>query len=57
MRLAESGIFDLITLDVDLPGASGFEICTRLKENPRLRDTRTAFASDVASRGRPATRF
>jgi DNA-binding response OmpR family regulator len=48
MRLAEDGNFDLITLDVDLPGASGFEICARLKENPRLRDTPIVFVS-----GRP----
>jgi putative two-component system response regulator len=48
MRLAEGEVFDLITLDVDLPETSGFEICTRLKENPRLRDTPVVFVS-----GRP----
>jgi two-component system alkaline phosphatase synthesis response regulator PhoP len=34
MRLAQTRGFDLITLDVNLPGISGFEICRRLKENP-----------------------
>jgi DNA-binding response OmpR family regulator len=34
MRLAQTGQFDLITLDVNLPGISGFEICSRLRENP-----------------------
>jgi putative two-component system response regulator len=43
--LAEEGNFDLITLDVDLPDANGFKICSRLKENPRLRDTPVVFVS------------
>jgi DNA-binding response OmpR family regulator len=34
LQMAQDGHFDLITLDVDLPDASGFEICRRLKENP-----------------------
>jgi len=34
MKLAQTRGFDLITLDVNLPGISGFEICRRLKENP-----------------------
>jgi DNA-binding response OmpR family regulator len=34
MKLAQTREFDLITLDVNLPGISGFEICRRLKENP-----------------------
>lgn len=34
MRLAQTREFDLITLDVNLPGISGFEICHCLKENP-----------------------
>jgi len=34
MQMAQDEIFDLITLDVDLPDMSGFEICFRLKENP-----------------------
>ena len=32
MRLATATPFDLITLDVDLPGIKGFEICRELKQ-------------------------
>jgi putative two-component system response regulator len=45
MQKAQDGNFDLITLDVDLPDASGFSLCSRLKENPRLRDTPIIFVS------------
>lgn|SRR5665213_1242079 len=45
MQLAEEGNFDLITLDVDLPDGNGFEICSRLKEHPRLRNTPVVFVS------------
>jgi CheY-like chemotaxis protein len=30
MELARDGDFDLITLDIDLPGMSGFEVCRNL---------------------------
>ena len=45
LRLAENGGFDLITLDVDLPEANGFEICSRLKQDPQLRQTPVVFVS------------
>jgi DNA-binding response OmpR family regulator len=45
LRLAENGKFDLITLDVDLPETSGFEICSRLKQDPLLRQTPVVFVS------------
>jgi DNA-binding response OmpR family regulator len=48
MQVVQEGDFDLITLDVDLPDASGFELCSRLKENPLLNDTPVVFVS-----GRP----
>jgi DNA-binding response OmpR family regulator len=48
IQLAQNGEFDLITLDVDLPGMNGFEICRRLKEDARLRHTPVVFVS-----GRP----
>jgi DNA-binding response OmpR family regulator len=34
LQKAQIEMFDLIVLDVDLPGMSGFEVCRRLKENP-----------------------
>ena len=43
--MAEAGDFDLITLDVDLPDGNGFKLCSRLKENPQLRDTAIIFVS------------
>lgn len=39
MEMAESGNFDLITLDVSLRGESGLTLCRELKENPRLKST------------------
>lgn len=34
LHMVQAENFDLITLDVDLPDISGFEICHRLRENP-----------------------
>jgi DNA-binding response OmpR family regulator len=48
MALAQDGNFDLITLDIDLPGISGFEICRRLKQDARLRQTPVIFVSGRA---------
>jgi len=45
MQMAEEGNFDLITLAVDLPDGNGFNLCSRLKENPRLCDTPIIFVS------------
>lgn len=48
LRLAQTRDFDLITLDVELPGTSGFEIYERLRKIPQLKDTPICFVS-----GRP----
>jgi len=48
MRLAQTEAFNLITLDIDMPGISGFEMCQRLKQIPHLKDTPVIFVS-----GRP----
>lgn len=45
LQLAASGRFDLITLDVNLQGANGYEICAELKEHPCLRLTPIIFVS------------
>ena len=45
LQLAQAGVFDLITLDVSLPGMNGFELCRRLKQNPRLSETPVVFVS------------
>jgi putative two-component system response regulator len=36
MRLTEEQNYDLILSDIDLPDMDGFEICRRLKQNPKL---------------------
>jgi DNA-binding response OmpR family regulator len=39
IEMAESGNFDLITLDVNLRGESGLSLCRELKRNPLLKRT------------------
>ena len=48
MELARENKFDLITLDVDLPDISGFEICSELKQRHLSCHTPIVFVS-----GRP----
>ena len=45
IQLARDGDFDLITLDIDLPDMSGFEVCRSLKQDSALRDTPVVFVS------------
>lgn len=45
LRLAQAGAFDLITLDIDLPGLNGFDLFQRLKKIPQVRDTPILFVS------------
>jgi DNA-binding response OmpR family regulator len=47
-QLAQVREFDLITLDVELPGTTGFNIYQKLREIPHLKDTPIVFVS-----GRP----
>ena len=39
IKLAETKHFDLIFLDVMMPGISGYETCTRLRENSSYKKT------------------
>jgi DNA-binding response OmpR family regulator len=49
LLLAVSDEFDLITLDLDMPGIHGFDLFQRLKKLPQLRDTAVIFVSGNAS--------
>ena len=45
MELARNRKFDVITLDISLPDADGFQICTELKERHISRNTPVIFVS------------
>ena len=49
LRLAQTEKFDLITLDVDMPGINGFELFQRLKQIPHLIETPVVFVSGRAT--------
>ena len=42
---------DLVLMDIEMPGISGYEVCRRLKEGPETREIPVIFIS--AHRGRP----
>jgi DNA-binding response OmpR family regulator len=43
LPLVESSSFDLFILDVVMSGMSGFDLCRRIRENPRSSDTPVIF--------------
>lgn len=45
VRLVQAADFDLITLDIDLPGGNGFEIFARFKKLPCWQNTPVVFVS------------
>ena len=45
LELAQANRFDLITLDIDLPGISGLEICRELKQRHLSRNTPVVFVT------------
>src|SRR5258706_2497564 len=53
LELADSELPDIILLDVMMPGMDGFEVCRRLKANPRTTDIPVVMVtalSDIADR-------
>ena len=46
----KSNKVDLILLDVDMPGKSGFAICQAIKENPSIKDIPVIFVTSRAER-------
>jgi DNA-binding response OmpR family regulator len=51
MQLAQKIRFDLITLDIDLPDADGFSICSKLKHQDFTRNTPIVFISGRSLEG------
>jgi CheY-like chemotaxis protein len=49
LRLAETSSFDLITLDLEMPGLTGFDLFQRLKQIPHLNETPIVFVSGRAT--------
>lgn len=39
---------DLILLDIMLPGIDGYEVCQKVRQNPKLPDTKIIFLSALA---------
>jgi DNA-binding response OmpR family regulator len=49
LRLAQTQVFDLITLDLEMPGGSGFDLFRRFRQIPRLAETPIVFVAGNAS--------
>ena len=49
LRLAQSQAFDLITLDLEMPGLNGFDLFRRLRQIPHLAETPIVFVAGNAS--------
>jgi DNA-binding response OmpR family regulator len=49
MRLAQTQVFDLITLDISMPGCNGFELLRRLRRIPHLQQPIVIFISGNAT--------
>ena len=49
LRLAQAEAFDLITLDLEMPDGSGFDLFGHLKRIPHLKETPVVFVSGNAT--------
>ncbi len=47
LKLLSENPFDLVFLDVDMPGMDGFELCTRLRNMPTHRKTPVVFVTSL----------
>ena len=47
LKQLTEGSFDLIFLDVDMPGMTGFELCTKLRALPRYKKTPVVFVTSL----------
>lgn len=45
LRMAQDADFDLITLEVNLPGSNGFELCRTIRQIPRHKHVSVIFVS------------
>lgn len=47
LKMLTEASFDLIFLDVDMPGMTGFELCTRIRSLPRYKKTPVVFVTSL----------
>jgi DNA-binding response OmpR family regulator len=43
LKLLAGGTFDLMLLDIMMPGKDGFEVCRQIKQDPRMREMPVVF--------------
>jgi CheY-like chemotaxis protein len=48
LKLLEESYFDLIFLDVDMPGMTGYELCTKLRILPQYKKTPVVFVTALS---------
>jgi DNA-binding response OmpR family regulator len=48
LTLVNDNQFDLVILDVDMPGMSGFDLCTKLRALPNYKSTPVIFVTSLS---------